>query len=62
MGQSDFAVLLGQAAIDIWGDMPRDNQEALFEIAMRDRPELRHDLARLLHARHPRTQHPPKPE
>jgi hypothetical protein len=28
---------------------------------MRDRDELRHDLARLLHERHPRTQHPPKP-
>jgi hypothetical protein len=35
--------------------------EALFETAMRDRSELRHDLARLLHERHPRTQHPAKP-
>jgi hypothetical protein len=41
--------------------MPRDIQEALFETAMRDRTELRHDLAKLLHARHPRTEHPPKP-
>jgi uncharacterized protein with von Willebrand factor type A (vWA) domain len=56
-----FAELLGQAAISVWGDMPRDIQEALFETAMRDRAELRHDLARLLHERHPRTLHPPKP-
>jgi uncharacterized protein with von Willebrand factor type A (vWA) domain len=56
-----FAALLGDAAISIWGDMPRDIQEALFETAMRDRTELRHDLAKLLHDRHPRTEHPPKP-
>jgi uncharacterized protein with von Willebrand factor type A (vWA) domain len=56
-----FAELLGQAAISVWSDMPRDIQEALFETAMRDRTELRHDLARLLHERHPRTLHPPKP-
>jgi hypothetical protein len=56
-----FAPLLGEAAIRIWGDMPRDIQEALFETAMRDRTELRHDLAKLLHDRHPRTEHPPRP-
>jgi hypothetical protein len=28
---------------------------------MRHKAELRHDLARLLHERHPRTQHPPRP-
>jgi hypothetical protein len=59
--QQNFASMLGEAAIVVWGDMPRDIQEALFETAMRDRSELRHDLARLLHERHPRTQHPPKP-
>jgi hypothetical protein len=41
--------------------MPREIQEALFETAMRDRPELRHGLAIFLHERHPRTLHPPKP-
>jgi hypothetical protein len=56
-----FAPLLGDAAIAIWGDMPRDIQEALFETAMKARPELRHDLAVLLHERHPRTLHPAKP-
>lgn len=58
---NDFAVLLGKAALDVWGDMPRDIQEALFETAMRRYQELRHDLAVLLHERHPRTQHPPRP-
>jgi hypothetical protein len=56
-----FARLLGEAAMAVWGDMPRDIQEALFETAMRHKAELRHDLARLLHERHPRTQHPPRP-
>jgi hypothetical protein len=56
-----FASLLGEAAMAVWGDMPRDIQEALFETAMRNRPEQRHDLAVLLHERHPRTLHPAKP-
>jgi hypothetical protein len=41
--------------------MPRDIQEALFETAMRGHDDLRHDLAKLLHDRHPRTEHPPRP-
>jgi hypothetical protein len=60
--EQTFASLLGEAAMAVWGDMPRDIQEALFETAMRNRSELRHDLARLLHERHPRTMHPAKPE
>jgi uncharacterized protein with von Willebrand factor type A (vWA) domain len=60
-GEDDFQRLLGKAAIDVWGDMPRDIQEALFETAMREREDLRHGLACLLHERHPRTQHPAKP-
>jgi hypothetical protein len=59
--EQTFALLLGEAAIAVWGDMPRDIQEALFETAMRNNAELRHDLARLLHEHHPRTQHPPRP-
>ena len=59
--QQTFALLLGEAAMAVWGDMPRDIQEALFETAMKDRPEMRHNLAVLLHERHPRTQHPAKP-
>jgi hypothetical protein len=56
-----FAELLGRAALDIWGDMPRDIQEALFETAMKGREPDREELARLLHDRHPRTLHPVKP-
>jgi hypothetical protein len=56
-----FASLLGQAAMAVWGDMPRDIQEALFETAMKGRDTEREDLARLLHDRHPRTVHPAKP-
>jgi hypothetical protein len=53
--------LLGRAAMDVWGDMPRDIQEALFETAMKGRPAEREELARLLHERHPRTLHPARP-
>jgi hypothetical protein len=60
--EDDYQRLLGKAAIDVWGDMPRDIQEALFETAMRDRAALRLGLAKLLHERHPRTQHPAKPD
>ena len=56
-----FTVLLGQAALAVWGDMPRDVQEALFETAMSRQDADREAFARLLHARHPRTLHPPKP-
>ena len=34
-----FASLLGEAAMAVWGDMPRDIQEALFETAMRERED-----------------------
>ncbi|GLH81422.1 hypothetical protein SSBR45G_63310 [Bradyrhizobium sp. SSBR45G] len=61
MDENRFAELLGAAAISVWGDMPRDIQEALFETAVREHDDLRHSLAKLLHDRHPRTQHPPRP-
>jgi hypothetical protein len=53
--QERFANLLGRAAMDVWGDMPRDIQEALFETAMKGHDAEREELARLLHERHPRT-------
>jgi hypothetical protein len=53
--------LLGRAAMEVWGDMPRDIQEALFEAAMKGQSVEREDLARLLHDLHPRTLHPAKP-
>lgn len=58
-GRTDtFATLLGRPAMDVWGDMPRDIQEALFETAMKGRDAEREELARLLHDRQPRTLHP----
>lgn len=61
MVDEHFAKLLGRAAMDVWGDMPRDVQEALFETAMKEHASEREALARLLHERHPRTAHPAKP-
>jgi hypothetical protein len=48
--------------MDVWSDMPRDSQEALFETgdeggADREREE----FARLLLDRHPRTLRPARP-
>ncbi|AWL98215.1 MULTISPECIES: hypothetical protein [Bradyrhizobium] len=60
-GIDHLAGLLGRAAMDVWGDMPRDIQEALFETAMKGREPEREELARLLHERHPRTLHPARP-
>lgn len=57
-----FVDVLGRAALELWGDMPRDIQEALFETAMKGRDGEREELARLLHDRHPRTQHPARPD
>ena len=53
-----FASWLGRAAMDVWGDMPRDIQEALFETAMKGQDAEREELARVLHDLHPRTLHP----
>ena len=61
MTNDHFAKLLGKAAMDVWGSMPRAIQEAIFELAMKGRTTEREDLARLLHDRHPRTLHPAKP-
>ncbi len=52
-----LAGLLGRAAIAVWGELPRDIQEALFETAMKGHDADREAFARLLHARHPRTLH-----
>jgi hypothetical protein len=51
-GQERLASLLGWAAMDVWGDMPRDIQEALFETAIKGHEADREELARLLHERH----------
>jgi hypothetical protein len=53
-GYERFTKLLGRAALDVWGDMPRDIQEALVETAMKGQRAEREELARLLHGHHPR--------
>jgi hypothetical protein len=58
---SDFERLLGQAALRLWPDLPRDVQETLFETAVPLDPVVRNRLAIFLHDRHPKTAHPPKP-
>jgi hypothetical protein len=55
-----LANLFGRAALEVWGAMPRDVQEVLFETAMKGRDAEREEFARLLHDRHPRV-HPAKP-
>jgi hypothetical protein len=56
-----FTHVIGQAALRLWPDLPRDFQERLFEDAVGGDAILRHQLAVYLHDRHPRTAHPPKP-
>jgi hypothetical protein len=51
---SDFERLLGQAALRLWPDLPRDVQEKLFETAVPLDPVVRNRLAILLHDRRPR--------
>ena len=51
--------LLGQAVIDVWGGLPQDIQQKLFEQAVVVGPgneeNLRERLARFLHDHHQRT-------
>jgi hypothetical protein len=56
-----FADIVGQAALRLWSDLPRDIQERLFEEAVAAADALRHEVALYLHDHHPRTAHPPKP-
>ncbi len=56
-----FCMLLGQAALTLWPDLPRDVQERLFETAVATDDVVRNNLAVFLHERHPRTAHPRKP-
>jgi hypothetical protein len=56
-----FEQSIGQAALQLWSDLPRDLQERLFEDAVGSDEQLRHQLAVYLHQHHPRTAHPPRP-
>jgi hypothetical protein len=60
MNENRFAGLLGQAALKVWGNLPRDAQEQLFAAAV-EGGVIANDLAEFLHERHPRTAHPPRP-
>lgn len=60
--QEKAAKALGAAVIGIWGDLPHDTQEALFEVAVIAGHQsssadeaFRDQLAQFLHDRHPRT-------
>ena len=56
-----FAKVLGEAALDLWSELPQQLQQQLFERAVRlghktERDEsLREQLAQFLHAHHERT-------
>jgi hypothetical protein len=58
LAEPEIADLLGRATLKVWGQLPRDAQEAIFESAIEARPEWRADLATFLHEIHPRTVHP----
>jgi hypothetical protein len=52
---------LGEAVVRIWSQLPQEVQERLFEEAVTSRGEsIRHELAVLLHDRHPRTSDAPE--
>jgi len=52
-----FSQALGEAVIRIWGGLPQDIQQHLFEEAIAARGErLRPQLAEFLHDHHPRTE------
>jgi hypothetical protein len=57
MDEPKFSDVLGRATAEVWGDLPRDLQEAIFEIATRGSPEMRGELAHYLHDHHPKTVH-----
>ena len=47
---------LGAAVLKLWGQLPHDFQEKIFEEAVISSGEaIRNNLAQLLHAKHPRT-------
>lgn len=56
-----YAIALGSAVIEHWGELPQDIQRKLFEAAViaghhDERDEsLREQMAAFLHDRHPRT-------
>ena len=56
-----FALLLGRTVVALWGQLPRDVQELVFEAAADGNDADRDALAVYLHDLHPRTAHPRRP-
>jgi hypothetical protein len=56
-----FSHRIGDAALKLWPNLPRDIQEQLFESAVDGDEAMRQELAQHLHDHHPRTAHPPRP-
>jgi hypothetical protein len=56
--KSRFALLLGRTIVALWGQLPRDVQELVFESAADGNDAERDALAIYLHDLHPRTVHP----
>jgi hypothetical protein len=60
MDENQVGALLGRAALKVWPDLSREDQELLFQAAADD-SVIGNSLATFLHDHHPRTAHPPKP-
>jgi hypothetical protein len=52
---AQFSQALGEAVVRIWGLLPADVQQHLFEEATSHAVETRSQLALFLHSKHPRT-------
>jgi hypothetical protein len=52
-----FELMLGQAILKLWPELPREIQEKLFDATAPDDAMTRYGLAVLLHDQHPRTAH-----
>jgi hypothetical protein len=62
MPTDDVVTALGEAVAAVWGKLPAELQQALFEAAIRSAGDgSREKLAIYLHGRHPRTSPGDKP-
>lgn len=55
LDRSRAVQLLGEAALQMWGSLPQDVQEKVFEQSVCESPDCRTGLAVFLHEIHPRT-------
>jgi hypothetical protein len=55
--RKQFSRALGEAVVKIWGELPQEIQQRLFEAAVQMQGEgIRPQLAEFLHDHHPRTE------